>query len=162
MKKSIYLIFAISIFIISNNAFSSDIYISPDAPKDTPSYMSEEEIKLLMPYIKKAKNTYPHAKKRFLTGLPNRHTFFVTTRIMQKQGINEVIEQVFVAVSYISDGKVTGRIWNDNLRITNYRKGDYYTFPEKDIIDWLITKPDGTEEGNYVGKFLDEYWKNKK
>lgn len=59
--KSIYLIFAITIFIISNSAFSSDIYISPDAPKDTPNYMSEKEIKLLRPYIKKAKQTYPLA-----------------------------------------------------------------------------------------------------
>jgi hypothetical protein len=23
------------------------------------------------------------------------------------------------------------------------------------LIDWLITKPDGSEEGNVVGKFLD-------
>lgn len=28
-------------------------------------------------------------------------------------------------------------------------------FKEKDIIDWLISKPDRSEEGNFVGKFLD-------
>ena len=28
-------------------------------------------------------------------------------------------------------------------------------FNEKDILDWLIAKPDGSEEGNFIGKFLD-------
>jgi hypothetical protein len=25
------------------------------------------------------------------------------------------------------------------------------------LLDWLITRPDGTEEGNVVGKFIDTY-----
>ena len=28
---------------------------------------------------------------------------------------------------------------------------------ESDVLDWTISKPDGTEEGNFVGKFLDTY-----
>jgi hypothetical protein len=28
---------------------------------------------------------------------------------------------------------------------------------EAELLDWLITKPDGSEEGNVVGKFLDTY-----
>ena len=26
-----------------------------------------------------------------------------------------------------------------------------------EVLDWTISKPDGTEEGNFVGKFLDTY-----
>lgn len=33
----------------------------------------------------------------------------------------------------------------------------FMTFPETDMLDWPITRPDGTEEGNFVGKFLDTY-----
>jgi hypothetical protein len=27
--------------------------------------------------------------------------------------------------------------------------------PEQPIRDWMITNPDGTEEGNLIGKYLD-------
>ena len=29
------------------------------------------------------------------------------------------------------------------------------TMPEDELIDWTIVHPDGSEEGNVVGKFLD-------
>ena len=32
-------------------------------------------------------------------------------------------------------------------------------FPESELVDWVITHPDGIEEGNVVGKFLDEWQK---
>jgi hypothetical protein len=38
--------------------------------------------------------------------------------------------------------------------------GDPYKLSERDLTDWLISKPDGSEEGNVVGKFLDE-WKTR-
>jgi len=41
--------------------------------------------------------------------------------------------------------------------VTGYKHGDTYSFPEADLLDWTISKPDGTEEGNFVGKFLDTY-----
>jgi hypothetical protein len=31
-----------------------------------------------------------------------------------------------------------------------------YSFQESELVDWLISRPDGSEEGNVVGKFLDE------
>ena len=62
-----------------------EVYLAPNAPKDKPvdakgteADQLEEAIK---PYIEKAKNTYPQAKARFLSGLPPRHTFFITTRL---------------------------------------------------------------------------------
>ena len=150
-----------TLLLLSFTSQAQDVHVSPNAPKDTPAYLSEDEIKLLMPYIRKAQATYPDAKRRFQAGLPQRNTFFVTTRIMERQGLEEVIEQVFVAVTEISNGFVTGKVWNDTLRIKDHKKGDKYRFSEKDVIDWLITKPDGTEEGNFVGKFLDEYYKRR-
>jgi hypothetical protein len=66
-----------------------------------------------------------------------------------------------VAVASVRDGRITGRIATGNLTVIGYTKGDSYSFAESDLIDWLITHPDGTEEGNVVGKFLDQWGKTR-
>ena len=136
-----------------------EVYLSPDAPKDNPTHVTGDEgvrkfNEAIKPYVEKARKTYPDAKKRFLKGLPPKHTFFVTTRLYDKRG---AFEQVFVAVKEIKNGRIKGVIYNDVLGDSGYKNGDSYSFPESEILDWLIAKPDGTEEGNFVGKFLDTY-----
>lgn len=64
-------------------------------------------------------------------------------------------EDVFVVVDAIKDGKVTGRIANIPENVTNYRQGQQITVPESEIRNWVIVRPDGSEEGNLVGKFLE-------
>jgi hypothetical protein len=68
-----------------------------------------------------------------------------------------VLEQVFIAVERINDGKITGTISSNLALVKDYKRGQRYTLAETDLLDWLISKPDGTEEGNFVGKFLDTY-----
>jgi hypothetical protein len=46
-------------------------------------------------------------------------------------------------------------------RPLRHKNGDPHTFSESEVIDWLISRADGTEEGNVVGKFLDEWQKKK-
>jgi hypothetical protein len=58
-------------------------------------------------------------------------------------------------VDRIDSGVVTGRISSDILAVDGYRRGATLTFREAEVIDWLISRPDGSEEGNFVGKFLD-------
>ena len=41
--------------------------------------------------------------------------------------------------------------------VSGYAYKQPYSFPESELVDWLIAKPDGSEEGNVVGKFLDTY-----
>jgi hypothetical protein len=65
-------------------------------------------------------------------------------------------EAVFVTVTGIKGDQVTGRIDSDVRGVAGYRAGDSYTLSERDIVDWVIVRPDGSEEGNLVGKFLDE------
>lgn len=135
-----------------------DIYVAPNAPKDKPvnagASQAEQIEAAIQPYIAKAKNTYPQAKARFLTGLPPRHTFFVTARLYDS---SKRFEQVFIAVKEIKDGKISGVIASEIHLVSGYREGDAYSFPESELIDWTISKPDGTEEGNFVGNFLDSY-----
>ena len=136
-----------------------EVYVSPDAPKDDPKNANGAEAvskfdEAIKPYVEKARKTYPEAKKRFLKGLPPKHSFFVTTRLYDDQG---AFEQVFIAVKEIKDGRIKGLIWSDIMTVHGYKYGDSYSFPESDLLDWLISNPDGTEEGNFVGKFLDTY-----
>lgn len=136
----------------------SGVNVAPNAPPDKPAQSTAEQAQKLeeaiKPYIQKARDTYPAAKERFLKGLPAKQSFFITTRLKDSQGRSE---QVFIAVKEIKNGIVTGLIWSDVQLVSVYKHGDAYSFPESELIDWTISKPDGTEEGNFVGKFLDTY-----
>ena len=129
-------------------------------PPDRPTAVTADEIKQfeesLKPYIEKARQTYPDAKKRYLAGLPRGQWFSVTTKIYDEQGR---FESVFIAVREIKDGVVKGTIANDTNVVTKYKLGDAYTLREKDLLDWTISHPDGTEEGNFVGKYIESLQK---
>ena len=132
--------------------------LAPNAPADKPGSVKSAEQKAfdeaIKPYVEKARKTYPEAKERFLAGLPPKHFFFVTTRLHDSAGH---WEQVFIAVKEIKDGIITGLIASDIVTVSGYKARDKYLFPESELIDWTVSKPDGTEEGNFVGKFLDTY-----
>jgi uncharacterized protein YegJ (DUF2314 family) len=131
-----------------------------DRPTEARGKTEADEYRVaIAPYVAKGRQTYPDAKKRYLAGLPAGRIFFVVTNLSDKAGTTE---QVFVAVTNVRDGRITGRIATDKLTVTGYKKGESYSFPESDLIDWLITHPDGTEEGNVVGKFLDEWGKTRR
>jgi len=138
--------------------------LAPNAPNDQPFQATAAAVseidKALVRYIEKAKNTYPDARKRFLAGLPENYHFLVTTRIKDPDG---KFEQVFIYVTLIDQANkiVTGRISNPLDVVKTYKRGQTIRVPEDAVIDWTIARPDGTEEGNIIGKFLEEYMKKK-
>lgn len=108
----------------------------------------------IAPYTEKARKAYPEARARYAAGLPAGETFYVSAKLADLQGH---FEGVFIRVTKIADGKITGRIVSKVMSVANYRAGDEYTLPESELVDWMISKPDGSEEGNLVGKFLETY-----
>jgi uncharacterized protein YegJ (DUF2314 family) len=106
----------------------------------------------IAPYVAQARATYPQAKQRYLAGLPADQAFFVTVELKDDNGLSE---RVFLAVDRIEEGNIAGRIWNDVALVQGYALHQPYTVAEADIQDWLIAHRDGTEEGNFVGKYLD-------
>lgn len=134
--------------------------LAPNAPADRPvavhSDSPDEALvrwqALIAPHSREALATYPGARQRYLAGLPAGENFFVTIILRDPA---RRFEQVFILVDRIDGGVVTGRISSDILAVEGYRRGAALTFPETEIVDWLISKPDGSEEGNVVGKFLD-------
>jgi hypothetical protein len=132
--------------------------LAPNAPKDQPQPVKSEDLKkfdeAIKPYVEKARKTYPDARERFLAGLPPKHVFSVTTRLYDSTGR---WEQVFIQVTEIKDGLIKGLIASEIETVSGYKQGDTYSLPESELLDWTVSKPDGTEDGNFVGKFLDTY-----
>ena len=114
----------------------------------------------IAPYVAKARASYPSAKKRYLAGLPSGYTFAVWIRLYQndEKARERRHEDVFVVVEQIKNGTIRGYINNNLDLLTNYQKEQRIEFPESDVKNWVIVRPDGSEEGNDVGKFL-EHWK---
>ena len=110
--------------------------------------------KAIAPYVAKARATYPAAKKRFLAGLPPGHKFSIRVPLTDHDGKRE---DAFIDVESIKRGAITGVINSHLTLVTDYKTGQKIIFPESKIDNWLILRPDGTEEGNAVGKFLDTY-----
>lgn len=135
------------------------VELAPNAPPDRPVSATQRcqlrvMFEAMAPYAAQARATYPAARGRFVVGLPPRHTMFVTTRLSDAAGR---IEQVFVAVDSIRGDTIAGRIWSPIHVVSGYRYRQPYQFPDSLLVDWMIARPDGTEEGNVVGKFLDTY-----
>jgi|ERR1700677_2042710 uncharacterized protein YegJ (DUF2314 family) len=109
---------------------------------------------VIAPYVEEARKSYPTAKARFLQGLPSDQAFFVTVRLKDATGRSE---RVFLQVAEIRSTTVFGTIANKVVLVEGFKVGQRYSVDESDILDWMIAKPDGSEEGNFVGKFLDTY-----
>lgn len=145
--------------VLSLEVSAAEPTLSKDAPPDKPALATttdevERMHKAMEPYVQEARKTYPAAKAKFLKGLPPGEHFFITTRLSDSEAR---VEQVFIAVSSIKEGTVHGIIYSDVQIVSGFSFKQPYSFPESDMVDWLITKPDGSEEGNFVGKFLDTY-----
>lgn len=170
MWKRINLTFAILFSLIGGcqdatplNDLPQNPTLSPNAPLDQPvdargAKEAEEYRAAIAPYVEQGRQTYPEAKKRFLAGLPDGQYFFAVTILRDGSGTTE---QVFVSVARIEGDQITGRVASNIIGVRGFKEGDPYTFPESELVDWLITHPDGSEEGNVVGKFLDEWQKTR-
>lgn len=127
-------------------------------PQDKPIASSAEQLKkfedAIAPYVKQARETLPEAKKRYVVGLPKNQIFYVTIKLF---GDSAKYEQVFVRVTSWKGETIQGTLDSELELIHNYSKGDQLTCHDSEVLDWTISKPDGTEEGNFVGKFLDTY-----
>jgi hypothetical protein len=132
--------------------------LAPNAPSDRvlglTKTQSEKFERAIQPLIAQARLSYPDAKRRYLAGLPPNHIFAVTTTLHDMDGNRE---HVFVRVHAIADGRIYGKIVSHIELVKGFRENDAYDFPESEIDDWTISMPDGTEEGNLVGKFEDTY-----
>jgi uncharacterized protein YegJ (DUF2314 family) len=145
----------------SQTSQSSGDKLSPlakNAPKDKPVSSANDRTKAfenaIAPYVAKARATLPDTKKRFLKGLNKGEVLFVTIRLY---GPDNKFEQVFVEVKTWKDQTITGVLSTEPTLVKGHQSGERIVIDQKDVYDWTVSKPDGTEEGNFVGNFLDNY-----
>lgn len=127
--------------------------LSPNAPADKPLMghrTPEQEAKIKELQAQDMKQ-WPDVKARYAKGLPAGEHLFVTTELTSPGKS----ESVFVAVSSINGSTITGVISSEIMNVEGYKANDRYTLQESAVTDWLISKPDGSEEGNLVGNYLD-------
>ncbi|MDF1738432.1 MAG: DUF2314 domain-containing protein [Verrucomicrobiales bacterium] len=123
-------------------------------PKDRVVTLKDARIEeLIRTYSAMSREELPGIIKRFKKGLEEGSKMFVTTRITDPA--KNTFEQVFVEVSAIEGDVLSGRIASHLTQLTNYRIGDPYSCQQNQVLDWTIQKPDRSEEGNYVGRFMD-------
>lgn len=113
----------------------------------------------LKPHLEEAKKTYPEAKKQFLAGLAPKERFLVTVELRDDKGQKM---QAYLEVKEIKDGIIKGILASEIRNLARYKRGDKHSVSESELIDWIMVKADGTEEGNFVGRFLNEYQPNKR
>jgi uncharacterized protein YegJ (DUF2314 family) len=157
------LFFALPAAAQKNTLPANGAAVAPNAPADQPVRIAAQETEAaaalaafdrhIAPAVKQARATLPQAKRRFLRGLPTGQAFFVTTRITDPDG---VFEQVFVRVRQWQGPRLSGEIANELGTVKTYQQGQLISFPESAVLDWTISRPDGTEEGNYVGKLIED------
>lgn len=147
-----------ALFLFSAVVWSAALAAQDNAPPDKPVAASAANVKkfedAIAPYVKKARETLPEAKNKYLAGLPKNESFSVTIKLYDS---SKKYEQVFVRVTSWKGENIHGILVSDLSLIHNHAKGEKLTCRESEILDWTISKPDGTEEGNFVGKFLDTY-----
>ena len=141
------------------------IAVPPGEEGNTSPMLRQAELdRLTAPYVAKARATYPAAKKRFLAGLPRGYKFLVTLPFSQpdkRTGKATLAEHMLVNVERIEKGRIYGRLANAPVLIRNLKFNDHVSGRESDITNWIIEHPDRTEEGNFVGKFLEKHFERR-
>jgi len=132
------------------------IHLADNAPEDRPLRLSnpEQVYAALEPCRIRAMQSFPDVKTRFRSGLGARQTLFVVTRLYDSASRTE---QVFVAVDSIRPDSIVGRLASELHAVTGFQYRQRLAVHETQVVDWMISMPDGAEEGNLMGKFLDAW-----
>jgi hypothetical protein len=132
--------------------------LAAQALPDRPFALAPEELArvdaALAPFVAMARSSYATAKQRFEDRLPRGYRLFVTTDLEDSLSRRE---QAFVLVDSIDGDRIGGTIASDVALVSGFAKGDGIRLDESSVKDWTIVAPDGTEEGNFVGRFVDHY-----
>jgi uncharacterized protein YegJ (DUF2314 family) len=133
--------------------------LAPSAPVDRPITATADcqwnaLVKAMEPHVARARETWPAAKRQFIARVEPVRPMFVTTQLRDPNGRRE---QVFVAVDSVAGARIFGKLASEVGVVQGYRYHEPVSFDDGDLIDWMFANPDGSEEGNVVGKFLDTY-----
>ncbi|WP_139925324.1 hypothetical protein [Hymenobacter sp. DG01] len=101
--------------------------------------------------LKEARRTLPQARQRYLRGLPAGTGFYLTARVLNEAATPE---PVVILVDTWQGTHISGRI----VRLAPDGRptpGATADFEETAVLDWILLRANGAEEGNFLGKYLD-------
>ncbi len=108
----------------------------------------------MWPQIEEAKQTLKEIHKRWNKSLPKGDQLFVTVRLYNEKG---EFEHVLGRVDKWVPNRLFVTIASVMMTSTKFKPGMSMAFEQTIVVDWKIVHADGSEEGNYVRKFLEEY-----
>ncbi|WP_210514032.1 hypothetical protein [Hymenobacter terricola] len=121
------------------------------APAGVRPALAREETALADP-VREALRTLPQAKKKFLAGLPNGDQFLLSVRVI---ATDTSFRQVSARVLGWHGTTVQALLLPGAADSAAPTEPTPVSFPETAVVDWLLLRASGREEGNYVGRYTD-------
>lgn len=118
--------------------------------------MTPEMSKVIVPYIEKARATFPEVKKKYIAGdyVREKRQLDVQIELTDKNGNREM---VFIVVTQCLGNRFQGIIVNDIQLLKEYKNGDTLSFSQDQVKNWVVVDSKGNEEGNFVGKAIEAF-----
>lgn len=113
--------------------------------------LAREEAALADP-VREALRTLPQARKRFLAGLPEGDQLLLSVRVL---ATDTSFRQASVRVLGWHRNLVQALLLPAAADSSGPTEPVPISFPETAVLDWLLLRANGREEGNYVGRYLD-------
>ena len=136
--------------------------LPPPTPTEVHSAYEDNKEKLakldsaMAPALDSVRKTLKLVQRRWMKGLPKGDQVFVTTRVYDTK--TGQFEHVLVRVDKWMGGRIYGTV-SSLLNTTNrYKVGEVMNIDPVIVVDWKIQHADGSEEGNLVSSFLDQYY----
>ena len=127
---------SLNLFLLSSVTSLAPVAAQNKSPQDKPFASNAEQIKkfedAIAPYVKRARETLPEAKKKYLAGLPKNQMFFVTMKLYDA---SKKYDQVFIRVISWKGETLQGILASDLALIHNHSKGEKLTCNESEILD---------------------------
>ncbi|SNC76363.1 hypothetical protein SAMN06265337_3348 [Hymenobacter gelipurpurascens] len=101
--------------------------------------------------LKEARRTFAQTRQRYSRGLPPGSQLYLTAQILNEAAVPE---PVVVRVASWEAGRVVGHIVRLHSDGTSVAAAPA-EFEEAAVLDWALLRPNGSEEGNHLGKFLE-------
>ena len=125
-------------------------------PPDQPMMLDSAGLacmrRAMQPLTARAQATLPEAIRRFKAGLGPNHFFSVTVRLYDRAGREE---NVFVVIQGLRGDTLTGYLDSEIGVVSGFQRGMRMLVLPGAALDWTIVRPDGTEEGNLIGNWID-------
>jgi hypothetical protein len=135
--------------------------LPPPKPDTVAAAFENDKIRLakldsaMWPKIEEAKQTLKEVHKRWNKDLPKGDQLFVTLRVYNEKG---EFEHVLGRVDKWLPNRIIATISSLMTTTNKFKPGQSLTTEQTNVVDWKIVHADGSEEGNFVKKFLEEYY----